>query len=317
MKRSTTEEFIEKARSAHGDKYDYSLVEYKNSYTKVKIVCPLHGSFNQSPHGHLNLNGCRGCANVKRKQTSLERYGVECPLQNREVQKKTKQTNLKRYGTEHIFQSKEFKEKLKEATLRRYGVEHPFQSKEIQEKIKQTNLDRYGVEHSKRKHYSPNTLEKLNSFEWLHEEYINKNKTSYQIGKELGINNNTVCECLKSFNIPIFKIAKFSKMAIQWLEDIMEKEGIFIQHAGNVGEFNIPNTSYSADGYCSETNTIYEFYGDCWHGNLGVFNPDEQCHPYSDLTALDLYNNTIKREKFLKSLGYNLVTTWESEYLEV
>ena len=42
MNRMTIEEFIKKAKAVHGDKYDYSLVEYKNSITKVKIICPIH-----------------------------------------------------------------------------------------------------------------------------------------------------------------------------------------------------------------------------------------------------------------------------------
>lgn len=44
-KKLTTEQFIEKARLVHGDKYDYSKVEYINSDTKVCIVCPIHGEF--------------------------------------------------------------------------------------------------------------------------------------------------------------------------------------------------------------------------------------------------------------------------------
>lgn len=58
---STKEDFITKARSIHGDKYDYSKVEYVNSYTKVCIICSEHGEFWQRPHNHLNGNGCPKC----------------------------------------------------------------------------------------------------------------------------------------------------------------------------------------------------------------------------------------------------------------
>jgi hypothetical protein len=61
MKKLTTEEFIEKARKVHGDKYDYSLVEYNGNRKKVKIICPVHGVFIQSSKGHLNGNGCPEC----------------------------------------------------------------------------------------------------------------------------------------------------------------------------------------------------------------------------------------------------------------
>lgn len=61
MKKLTTEEFIKKAKAIHDDKYDYSLVEYINSQTKVKIICPEHGEFEQKPNNHLNGGGCKTC----------------------------------------------------------------------------------------------------------------------------------------------------------------------------------------------------------------------------------------------------------------
>ena len=61
MKRSTTEIFIEKARKVHGNKYDYSKVEYIINKTKVCIICPEHGEFWQTPGNHLNGSGCPNC----------------------------------------------------------------------------------------------------------------------------------------------------------------------------------------------------------------------------------------------------------------
>ena len=62
MKRLTTEEFVEKARKIHGNKYDYSKVEYKDSHTKVSIICPIHGEFLQTPNNHLNGQQCPFCS---------------------------------------------------------------------------------------------------------------------------------------------------------------------------------------------------------------------------------------------------------------
>jgi len=61
----TTEEFISKSKDVHGDKYDYSLVEYKNSSSKVKIICPNHGIFEQKPIVHLSNHGCPICNESK------------------------------------------------------------------------------------------------------------------------------------------------------------------------------------------------------------------------------------------------------------
>lgn len=66
MKKLNTEQFIEKARNVHGNKYDYFLSQYKGSHTKINITCPLHGSFCQSPTSHLSGNGCPRCAEMKR-----------------------------------------------------------------------------------------------------------------------------------------------------------------------------------------------------------------------------------------------------------
>lgn len=62
--KQTKEIFIEKAKNYHNNKYDYSLIEYKNNKTKVKIICPIHGIFDQTPVGHL-AGGCRLCGHTK------------------------------------------------------------------------------------------------------------------------------------------------------------------------------------------------------------------------------------------------------------
>jgi len=60
----TTEEFIEKSKLVHGDLYDYSHVDYKNSNKEVSIVCKKHGEFLQKPVYHYwNKAGCPKCAN--------------------------------------------------------------------------------------------------------------------------------------------------------------------------------------------------------------------------------------------------------------
>ena len=57
-----TELFIEKAIKIHGDKYDYSKVEYINAKTKVIIICKEHGEFEQTPGGHISNRKCKQCA---------------------------------------------------------------------------------------------------------------------------------------------------------------------------------------------------------------------------------------------------------------
>lgn len=60
-RRKDANTFIEQAKKVHGDKYDYSKVEYINEKTKVCIICPEHGEFWQKPEVHLMGCGCQKC----------------------------------------------------------------------------------------------------------------------------------------------------------------------------------------------------------------------------------------------------------------
>ena len=66
--------FILKANKIHGDKYDYSKVEYIDSHTKIRIICNNHGEFFQTPSNHLNKKGCRDCSyELRAKQKSMSK----------------------------------------------------------------------------------------------------------------------------------------------------------------------------------------------------------------------------------------------------
>lgn len=107
------------------------------------------------------------CSIEKQKKTSLERYGVEFPLQSKEIHQKTieslkehlqdeefktnlknkiSKTNLERYGVENVFQKEsKIRKAFEKENLEKYGVVNPGGLKETLDKINQTNLERYGV----------------------------------------------------------------------------------------------------------------------------------------------------------------------------
>ena len=62
LRSSNTEDFIDKAKVIHGDRYDYSRVVYNKAVEKVEILCKAHGEFNQIPSSHLSGVGCPKCA---------------------------------------------------------------------------------------------------------------------------------------------------------------------------------------------------------------------------------------------------------------
>ncbi len=67
---STTKEFIANAVSVHGDKYRYDCVDYVGGHTKVTIICPHHGKFQQTPSHHLFGEGCSKCKGIVRRKTT-------------------------------------------------------------------------------------------------------------------------------------------------------------------------------------------------------------------------------------------------------
>ena len=64
-------DFIKEAKKIHGDKYDYSKVDYMNNRTKVCIICPEHGEFWQSPYNHKTGQGCPICGRIKANKEKM------------------------------------------------------------------------------------------------------------------------------------------------------------------------------------------------------------------------------------------------------
>lgn len=89
--------FKKLAREIHGDKYDYSLVNYTYRHEKVNIICPIHGVWEQTPHGHLSGRGCEVC-----KESIGER----------DIRKLLEHNNIK-YEPQKVFEGCKFKRNLK------------------------------------------------------------------------------------------------------------------------------------------------------------------------------------------------------------
>ena len=143
-----------------------SIIEYGGCY------CKFHTKENRK---------------VNVKKTCLERFGVENPSQNEEIQNKKKdtiknkfgdeglansiitnkrkETCLKIYGVENQFQSEIIKEKIKNTMVENYGVENPSQNEEIQNRKIKTNIQKYGYKHPSQNSSYMNELSK-NSYKF-------------------------------------------------------------------------------------------------------------------------------------------------------
>lgn len=98
-----------------------------------------------------------------------------------------------------------------------------------------------------------------------------------------------------------------SKVEHEWLDKI----GIPTKNRQKYLRLN--NRKYIVDGYDPETGTIYEFFGDFWHGNPKIYNPSD-INPVCKKTFGTLYETTMNKIQIYQDLGYNIVYIWESDY---
>ena len=107
----------------------------------------------------------------------------------------------------------------------------------------------------------------------------------------------------------------YSIKSIKWLKYISQKENVNIRHACNGGEqgFRLDGHFYKVDGYCKETNTIYQFHGCYFHGCRRCYD-ELTVNKVSQHNMKYLYNRTNAIDELIKTSGYNLVTIWEHEF---
>ena len=108
------------------------------------------------------------------------------------------------------------------------------------------------------------------------------------------------------------KTDNFSKMSIIWLNYM--SNGVNIQHAlsGGLKKLTIGNKTYKVDGFCEETNTVYEFYGCFWHGCPKCYRPNIiNTKNQKDMGTLN--DLTVEKRDTIKNVGYSHVSTYECQ----
>ena len=285
-KKLTTEEFIERVKAIHGDKYDYSLVEYKTNLDKVKIICKNCGKvFEQTPKKHLKGQGCPHCVADRIKNHMLQKYGVENPFQAEEIKCKIRLTNLERYSVEMPSQSKEIYAKMRETFIKKYGVDNPQKNAIIKNKTRNTCLEKYGeAVYSKTKEYKikvkQTCLEKygVESTSCLKEVQIKVHNT-----KKL---NNTYGKSKDEDKIFKLLIEKFSDVKRQYCSSIYP---------------------FPADFYIPGLDIYIEYQGHWTHGKCKseVLGPYDQNNKH--------HQETLKewQKKAITKLSYkNAINVW-------
>ena len=284
--RKTLEEFITKAKLIHEDKYDYSKVNYKSSNTKIIIICKIHGEFEQVAGNHLSGANCYKCSiitNSEKRKTTLEDFIDRSNIKHNYMYDYSKSMYVNG-NTKIIIICKnhgEF-EQAPDSHLASRGCPKCSRSNSAKKRTLKIEdfIKKSILVHGDKYDYSKVDYKKTH----LPVIIICKNHGEFMKTPIAHYNNCVGC--------PKCSNNGYSKPAILWLNFLSKFHNIHIKHALNDGEFLIPNTNYKADGYCKETNTIYEFHGDFWHGNPKIYNQDE-INKIANCTYNELYEKNF------------------------
>jgi hypothetical protein len=255
--------FIERSNKIWNGIYDYSICKYINSNVKVKIICKVHGIFEQLPSNHYRYVGCGKCRKPSIHNQLLNKESAENFVIKANIVHNNKYTYDKCI---YITAAKKVIitcnihgdfETTPNNHLRKKGCALCAYDKKGIIKPLDNYIDKFKELFGDKYDYS--------NISWKGgSKYISLNCKKHGNFKIFPYNHAIGKECPKCSN------SNYSKISINWLDYLQVKYNIFIQHANNIGEFYIPDIKYKADGYCKETNTIYEFLGDFWHGNPNI-----------------------------------------------
>ena len=302
----TNDGFIAEAKKLHGDKYDYSRVEYVNTGTKIWIGCAVHGWFQQRPTCHLRPQGCSDCG--------------------KEAQRITADIWLARFREAHgdkyeypFFEATRSCEDKIEIICPTHGL---WNTTTLKHHANGVGCPTCGAgipttqEFITRAHLIPGYKERYDYSEIVYVKAV-ETVTITCIKHKSKFNQVAYHHLRGTEGCPKCQLRGWSKKQIHWLEYVESTtEGGPIQHQLNGGEYHIPGTKYRADGWRPETNTIYEFHGSLWHAHPS--HPGYQkneIHPLiNNKTWEQVYQDTLKKEQRIRELGFNLVVMWEHEF---
>jgi len=292
---NSLQKFIKKSNKIHNKKYLYHKFIYIDNKTKGIIVCKKHGDFKQTSNLHLSGSGCKKCYHESLKY-NLEYF----------IEKSNKVHNNFYNYSESIY--KDYNKSLV-IICPKHGKFNQKPSVHISGSgCKKCMIDRFRIDYD-------SFIERSNK---VHNNFYTYEKKSYSDMKTKMI---IYCPIHGSFNmIPDNHISKkqgcnscsnnISISEINWLDSLNIKEEY------RQFRINLNKRLFKVDGYDPKTKTVYEFYGDFWHGNLEKYNIND-INPVNNKTFGELYKKTMEREEYLKSLGYKVISIWESEYKKI
>jgi len=290
MKKITQELFLNKCAKIHGNKYDYSNSNYSNSRSIIEIICKIHGKFYMKANNHLNGQGCPECSGKKK----MNKYAF--------IKKAQTIHNNKFDYSNVIYKNNKTKIIIKCAS---HGEFLQTPNDHLSGKgcfectgIKRLTIDEFILKANLVHH---------NKYDYSLVNYINSKVPINIVCKIHGSFWQTPTSHLSGNNCNKCSYNCISKMESRWLDSL----NIPIEYRQK--SIIIDNIKYRVDAFDPTTNTIYEFYGDYWHGNINKYDPD-QINLRSKRSFRELYEKTINRELIFKNNCFNLISIWESDF---
>lgn len=364
----SSDEFIQRGLSKHGKKYDYSLVNYINIKTKVKIKCIKHGNIMQTPEYHLQGVGCPKCGNAQGGDSNklnnnifikraIEIHNNKYDYSGVQYINSAKKVNIicKKHGTfsqtpnnhsqgQGCPKCGRTKTAAKLSLTTKQFIKRAnklYNGKYRYTKVKYLNhMSKVIITCPEHGDFKQRPNDHLNGYKCMicanADKSLNMTHTTEQfINSAIKIHGNeydysSVVYIKSKSKIKI--ICKHHGEFLQTPRNHLSKNGcpkcshkVSFKETAWLDSLNIPNDighrqvsllinckKIHVDGFDQQTNTVYEYHGDFWHGNPKIYNP-EDINPVNKKTYGELYKRTMLREHLIISEGYKLITHWESD----
>lgn len=296
-----TDRFISKARHVHGDKYDYSKSVYFKTKEKLEIICKrCNQSFWMQPNNHYSGQNCSHCYGTKKLTT---RQFIERSENIHGDIFDYSEVYYTNNSAKVIITCKNCNIRFSQAASYHMGgggCDYCDQIKSAKKRSK--TLDQFIIDSKK--------IHGENTYDYSLANYINssvkltiKCVACNNIWNQLPTNHLSGKGCLNC-------CLKTSKGEVSWLNSLL------IDKKYRQKTIWCGKNRYVVDAFIPKIKTIYEYYGDFWHGNPKTMVSTD-INRKSGLTFQEHYNKTLKKEAILKANGYKVISIWESDWQNV
>jgi hypothetical protein len=307
--KTTTQKFIQQAHATHGDKYDYSLTLYTGRNYKVSIVCRTHGPFLQSPQNHLNGANCPVCGQLARTKSIIASTGVS--LDQFIVRSNEKHNNKYDYSNIKTFITVNNKVNIIcpiHGQFKQMAYSHLAGSKCPKCK---GNIIRQSKSSTTEIFIKMAATIHNNKYNYENVNYTNNSTHISIVCPKHGIFQQRPADHLRGSGCShCYNFTSGPETA--WLNFM----GVPNDDQSRQLILYLNNKRFMFDGFCKETNTVYEFWGDFWHGNLNRYKPTD-INVICNKTFGELYEKTQQKRQLILNAGYNLAEIWESDWNKI